>query len=107
MDVDDNPITLADVYATIKTREIARRGQLARRARKAAAFVEHVDPLVLLDEHEGICGICLEPVDPADFHVDHIIPLARGGEHSYANTQVAHPICNVGKGARLLEAVAA
>jgi len=89
-----------------QAREISRRGQLARRARKAAAFVEQVDPLVVLDRHDGICGICEQPVDPGDFHVDHVVPLARGGEHSYANTQPAHPSCNIRKGAHL-EAVAA
>jgi 5-methylcytosine-specific restriction endonuclease McrA len=28
------------------------------------------------------------------------VPLALGGEHSYANTQVAHPLCNLRKGSR-------
>jgi 5-methylcytosine-specific restriction endonuclease McrA len=35
------------------------------------------------------------------FHVDHVVPLARGGEHSYANTQPACPPCNMSKGARV------
>jgi 5-methylcytosine-specific restriction endonuclease McrA len=34
-------------------------------------------------------------------HLDHIVPLARGGEHSYANTQPAHPTCNRRKGAKV------
>jgi len=72
----------------------------ARRARLLGAFVEHVDPLEVLLRHEGVCGVCSERVDPADFHVDHVIPLARGGEHSYANTAPAHPLCNLRKGAR-------
>ena len=49
----------------------------------------------------GICGICLEPADPNDWHLDHRIPLSRGGEHSYANTQVSHPRCNLRKGNRM------
>jgi 5-methylcytosine-specific restriction endonuclease McrA len=32
-------------------------------------------------------------------HIDHVIPLARGGEHSYANAQAAHGPCNMRKGA--------
>jgi 5-methylcytosine-specific restriction endonuclease McrA len=32
------------------------------------------------------------------FHVDHKVPLARGGEHSYENVQPAHPFCNGSKG---------
>ncbi len=66
----------------------------ARRARKVAQFVEHVDAAVVYQRDNGICGICQQPVPADDFHVDHIVPLVRGGEHSYANTQVAHPSCN-------------
>lgn len=78
-------------------------GRLAaqrRRARQRGAFIEDVDPLVVLERDDGVCGICGEDVDPFAFHVDHVIPLARGGEHSYANTQPAHPSCNSRKGGR-------
>jgi 5-methylcytosine-specific restriction endonuclease McrA len=69
----------------------------ARRARavKRAAFVEHVEPLVVLELDDGVCGICGEDVDPFDFHIDHIHQLHQGGEHSYANVRVAHPSCNM------------
>lgn len=72
----------------------------ARRARLAGAFVEDVHPLVVLEAFDGTCGICGEDVDPLNFEVDHIVPLALGGEHSYANTQPAHGECNRRKGAR-------
>jgi 5-methylcytosine-specific restriction endonuclease McrA len=71
-----------------------------REALKRAAFVEDVDSLVVLERHDGACGICGGDVDPFDFHVDHIVPLARGGEHSYRNTQPAHPVCNLRKGVK-------
>lgn len=70
-------------------------------------FVEEVHGLVLLERHDGLCGICGEDVDPLDFHIDHVVPLIRGGEHSYANTQPAHPLCNRRKGRRLPEEMAA
>ena len=70
------------------------------KARKRGAFVEAVDPCWVFDRDEGICGICDEPVK-GDFHIDHIIPLALGGEHSYTNVQLAHPLCNMRKGASL------
>lgn len=72
-----------------------------RRARRAGAFVEEVDRLLLLERGGGVCGICGGDVDPLNFHLDHIVPLALGGEHSYANTQVAHPSCNARKGVNL------
>lgn len=70
-----------------------------REKRKLGGYVEDVHPLVRLELDDGQCGICGEDVDPTDFHVDHIVPLSRGGEHSYANTQTAHPKCNQRKGA--------
>ncbi len=73
-------------------------------ARKKGATVENVDPAVVLKRDGGICGICREPIT-GEWHLDHVVPLARGGEHSYKNTQAAHPFCNLSKGARLPEGV--
>lgn len=72
-----------------------------RRARKLAAFVEDVDRSVVFERDKGICGICGLPVDPTDWHLDHVQPLCKGGEHSYANVQVSHPACNMRKGTKL------
>lgn len=72
-----------------------------RRARKNAGIVEEVVPLVVLELDDGVCGICHEDVDPTDFHVDHVVPLSAGGDHCYANVQVAHPDCNLRKSASL------
>lgn len=80
-------------------RELMRIAAQRRRAIVNAAFVEDVHSLVVLERDDGCCGICGGDVDPTDFHVDHIIPLSKGGEHSYANVQAAHPSCNVRKGA--------
>jgi 5-methylcytosine-specific restriction endonuclease McrA len=79
----------------------ARAYAAARRARLRGQFVEHVDALVVYTRDGGICGICGEPVEPAAFDVDHVIPLAKGGEHSYANVQAAHPSCNYSKKDRI------
>lgn len=75
----------------------------ATRARKLAAFVEAVDRQQVFLNDAGICQwqYCSEPspfVDPANWHLDHIVALANGGEHSYENTQVTHPVCNLRKG---------
>lgn len=86
-------------------RELQRRAQQRRRARRRDAFVEAIDELVILERADGMCGICGGDVDPFDFHVDHIVPLARGGQHSYENVQPAHPSCNWRKQHRLPEEV--
>lgn len=36
----------------------------------------------------------------ADFHVDHYMPLARGGRHEVSNLVIACPRCNVSKNAK-------
>lgn len=72
-----------------------------RRARLRDAFVEPVDRSRLFEIHHGLCGICGDPIDPeSSWHVDHVIPLSRGGKHSYANTQPSHPSCNLAKGVK-------
>jgi 5-methylcytosine-specific restriction endonuclease McrA len=83
-----------------RMRTSKRKGNWIRRARKLNRFVEDVDPIVVYARDRGICGICRKPIK-GDFHVDHIIPLARDGEHSYANVQVAHSSCNIKKGTKL------
>ena len=54
------------------------------------------------------CALCNEPIDyslhyrnPMAYVVDHIIPIARGGEDHLDNIQAAHRSCNESKGARL------
>lgn len=86
-----------------RDKEVAHANGAARRARKAQAFVERVFRSVLWKQHHGLCGICHTPVPIELMHVDHVVPLARGGAHSYANTQPAHPRCNLRKGASLPE----
>lgn len=87
--------------STLEGREKRLLKQRARDARKLANFVEDVHSLVVLERDDGVCGICGKDVDPTDFHVDHIVAIANGGEHSYANVQTAHPLCNARKGARV------
>lgn len=59
------------------------------------------------DRDEGICGICGEKADPADWHLDHVVPISRGGGHLLNNAQVAHPMCNLRKNNRLPSEVTA
>ena len=72
-----------------------------RRALKRDAFVEAVDPRVVFQRDNGQCGICGQTVllklrypHPQSASLDHIVPLAKGGVHSYQNTQLSHLVCN-------------
>lgn len=73
----------------------------ARRRVRQNAVVERFSRQEVWDRSEGVCGICDEPADPQDWHVDHIVPLARGGSHTLANVQASHPACNQKKWAHL------
>lgn len=88
-----------------KGRAAQQRGTAARRARKLGAFVEPIDKALLWELEAGICGICQLPCDASNWHMDHIIPLSKGGLHAYHNVQVAHPFCNQSKGASLPDAL--
>ena len=63
----------------------------------------------LIQRDEGICKICGRQVDTEDYYytdegyfiagenypsIDHIIPLAKGGTHTWNNIQLAHRHCN-------------
>jgi 5-methylcytosine-specific restriction endonuclease McrA len=77
-------------------------------AKKRAAAEEHVDYALVHSTADWDCGICGQPIarvlrhpHPESVTVDHIIPLARGGPHSYGNLQLAHLRCNSRKRDRL------
>jgi 5-methylcytosine-specific restriction endonuclease McrA len=78
--------------------------------RELASTVERFDPLEVYERDGLVCGLCSDSVDrdlawpdPMSPSLDHVIPLSAGGDHSRANTQIAHWIFNVRKGARLAE----
>ncbi len=57
----------------------------------------------IIAEHGMVCHICGDEIKSfADLHFDHVIPLARGGPHSYENVRPSHKRCNLRKGAKLL-----
>ena len=70
-----------------------------RRAReRGAPVVERIYRARVWERDGGRCHICGRKADPRSWHLDHIIPLSRGGEHSYRNVAVSHPTCNLRRG---------
>lgn len=72
----------------------------------------------LIERDNHICALCGEEIDQDDFKlddngnfvagdnypsIDHIVPLALGGLHSWDNVQLAHFNCNRLKGARIID----
>jgi len=75
------------------------------KAVKRAATVEAVSHARVFARDGWLCHICGGRTDKArrgTYHpnapeLDHIVPLAKGGAHSYANTACAHRKCNAAK----------
>lgn len=72
-----------------------------RTARIRNAVVrERVKVKALAARDRDICGLCGKRVAWRDRSIDHIIPVSLGGDHSYANTHLAHKRCNFSRGNR-------
>ena len=101
-------VAIEDPTDTRRYCSSACRRAMRRKNRKAMirrAYVEPVSLTVLRRRDGDRCRICGEPVDPTTqppdpsaATIDHVVALARGGEHSYRNTQLAHLGCNLAKG---------
>lgn len=88
-----------------------RREARAQRSRLRQAKIRNaplIDPLAVAERDGWLCQLCGEPVDPAapkrsrlGASIDHIVPLSRGGEHTWTNVQLAHLGCNCRKHNRL------
>jgi len=72
-----------------------------RRARIHGSKYEEVDRLAVFARDRWQCGLCGKPVpqsasypDPRSASLDHIVPVSQGGDHTYANCQLAHFGCN-------------
>lgn len=84
---------------------LARNSSNRRRARIAAQSSEDVNYAAILDRDGMVCHICGDDIpDMSDLHFDHVIPLSRGGAHSYDNIKPSHASCNLRKGAKILPA---
>jgi predicted nucleic acid-binding Zn ribbon protein len=81
---------------------IRRRSAHKRRAMKYGnGPLDSIDPYIVYERDDWMCGICGLRVDPDlscphphSASLDHIIPLSKGGTHTWDNVQLAHLLCN-------------
>lgn len=67
-----------------------------RKANKRNAFIENIDRESLYSAYHGLCYLCWQ-LAGADWHLEHIVPLSRGGKHCYENVAVSCASCNLKK----------
>ena len=89
-----------------------RKGDRVRCARRRARATgaEKVNPVVVFARDKWRCQLCgvrtpwrlRGTMDPRAPELDHIVPTAVGGEHSYRNTQLACKACNIRKASKPL-----
>ena len=79
-----------------------RAASLNYKARKANADGSHTaeDVRNQYKHQKGRCYWCNKPVGDT-YHVDHVIPLDKGGSNGPENLVIACPVCNLSKGSKL------
>lgn len=83
--------------------ELNRASVSRRKAIKLAFDGTHytaADVKALFEQQQGHCLYCYNRLDT--FHVDHVIPLSRGGGNGSDNIALACPSCNLSKNNKLL-----
>ena len=86
-------------------------GKASRRARKASAGrIDRIDPIKVFERDGWKCHLCKKHT-PRELRgtiknmapeLDHIIPLAQGGSHTWDNVACACRKCNGAKGSQLI-----
>ena len=75
---------------------------------------DEIDALTLFNLYGWTCYLCKAPIDPhkrtPDWKaatIEHIVPLAQGGTHTWDNVAPAHYRCNQQKGDLLINPIPA
>lgn len=104
------PMPVCPDCAVERAKMHARTQRGVRRARLRSVLVDRVDPSKVFKTDGWRCYLCgcytpkslrgtIEPNAP---ELEHVIPLSKGGEHSYANTRCSCRSCNQDKSDDLL-----
>jgi 5-methylcytosine-specific restriction endonuclease McrA len=76
-------------------------GQVTR-CKIAGVYVEHVDPLSMYNDQDGICYLCFDKFTFKDMEMDHVIPVSKGGKHEASNVKMSCCKCNRKKGTKII-----
>lgn len=70
-----------------------------RRRRATGAAIEPIALGVVAVRDGWRCAICRGEVTRANWSLDHVVPISKGGPHTYENVVLAHRSCNSRRGA--------
>ena len=94
--------------ATLLTYQQSERGKLVHRlisAKRRALKLATADDSLLQESQEGNCKYCKCVLDFSNTkltHLDHVVPLSKGGTHTLTNVVWSCSTCNLAKGAKIL-----
>jgi 5-methylcytosine-specific restriction endonuclease McrA len=82
--------------------DVVAAGNRKRKAMKKGATGTHTacDVMSIFDGQRGLCANCKKKLfrsGAKKFHVDHVMPLAKGGSNDKYNLQLLCPSCNLSK----------
>lgn len=92
--------------------DVARRAFARRKARKLQNGFEHYTENDVLGLYGTECHICAGPIDldaprsigrmgwENSLHIDHLVPLSKGGSDTIDNVRPSHGKCNLSKGSK-------
>lgn len=73
-----------------KVLEISRNRRARKKGAEGSHTAEDIHRIWVLQR--GLCAACRKRMK--EYHVDHIVPLAKGGSNYWTNLQLLHPQCN-------------
>lgn len=65
--------------------------------KKAMGWMPPFPEGILFGEQDGLCLYCSANLEQSGWHMDHKIPLSRGGKHDWNNVCLSCPNCNLVK----------
>lgn len=83
----------------VRRKRVVSEGKRRAAKRGAGGTYSAQDVADLLSTQGGLCFYCGDIL--TDFHVDHFIPLSKGGNNTSANLRLACRPCNLSKGSKL------
>lgn len=71
---------------------------------------DRISAAEVVQRYGSVCYLCHEQIDvmiddsndPMYLNIDHIIPISRGGQHTWDNVAATHRRCNLSKGSKLM-----
>ena len=92
-------------YRKDHSEEISRKNAKRRAIKSKATIGDHADIVAWEKQWRSkktvTCHWCSKRIKTADVHVDHVVPLSKGGAHSVENLCVSCETCNLSKHAKL------